>query len=213
MPYSAVITGDLIASRTVTAAGMTRAMDLLYLATTDVETQLGHPLRFTRFRGDGWQVLLERPGTALSTALILHSQLRAHGAALQTRMALGIGAVESHGTTSLADATGDAFATSGHALDHIGKRRMAAAGPNVAPVLMALVGLVEHIAFDWTAAQAEAMALQLRLPNATQDDLAKTLNITRQAVQLRLAAAGKAPIMAAVHAFDTYPFEPDHPDD
>lgn len=212
MPYSAVITGDLIASRSATAADMTRAMDLLYLATTDVETQFGHPLRFTRFRGDGWQVFLGRPGTALQAALILHSQLRAHDA-LQTRMALGIGAIESRGTASLADASGDAFATSGHALDQIGKRRIDVAGPNVTPVLSALVGLVEHIAFDWTAAQAEAMALQLRMPHATQDDLAKTLNITRQAVQLRLAAAGKAPVMAAVKAFDTYPFDIKPPDD
>ncbi|MEY1555757.1 hypothetical protein AB3Y40_09005 [Yoonia sp. R2331] len=203
---SAVITGDLIHSRQASATQVDLAMDTLRDAAAEAEARSNRTLQFTRFRGDGWQIHLDTAGAALGTAVWLHAKLRATGLKIDTRMAVGIGGITSTGTTSLADASGVAFEISGQTLDTIGKRRITIAGTGVTQELSAIFGLVEHIIFDWTANQAEAAALALAYPDKTQEDIATKLGITRQAVQLRLAGAGAAPISAAVDALLRHDF-------
>ncbi len=150
--------------------------------------------KFTRFRGDGWQIMVTSPQYSLKYAVHLFAALRATNLNLDTRMSIGIGSVRSTGTNTLADADGDAFVLSGGNLDQIGKRRLTVARAPSGPFPGSYFAMLEDIMFGWTTAQAQAIALALRSPNTTQDDIAKTLGITRQAVQLRLAGAHHATI-------------------
>ncbi len=204
---SAVITGDLIASRKADPAQIKRSMDALQGAAAALKLLCGHDLRFTRYRGDGWQVYLNSPSQALTAALLMHATLRANETAIDSRFAIGIGPVTALGSTSLSDASGPAFEASGTALDTIGKSRLRIAGQGVTPALTAITALCEHIAYGWTAPQAQAIKLWLMAPSATQDDIAAQLGISRQAVQLRLAGAGKSAMVSAIAALKAHPFD------
>ena len=120
---AAVLTGDLIGSTKVEPAALERAIDLLAETAREL-TGWAPPSpdpRFTRYRGDGWQMVVAEPGLALRAVLMLSASLRAADLGLATRAAIGIGAVESLGTASLADARGVAFEASGRGLDHMAR--------------------------------------------------------------------------------------------
>ncbi|WP_425050217.1 hypothetical protein [Psychromarinibacter sp. S121] len=206
-PLSAVLTGDLVASRKASRAQAERAMAALSEAARDFGTSRKMDLRFTRFRGDGWQVYLSDPTYALDAALYLITRLRGEATEVETRLSAGIGPVVTTGTNDLSDADGDAFYISGDHLEIIGKRqRMVVAGKGIGPFQAAVFELVDHISAGWSPAQAEAVAMAMTERYATQDDIAEVLGITRQAVQSRLAAAGYAFLHDALHAFRTYDF-------
>lgn len=193
---AAILTGDLVDSTEAAPGVLERAMAELAGAAEGIA---GWPdaadTRFTRFRGDGWQLRVRDPARGLRAALVLTARLRAADLDLATRVAIGIGAVESPGTDSLADAHGPAFEASGHALDAIGRgRRLAIAGAGVAALHRAIVDLLDERTGRWTMQQAEAAALYLHPGDPTLADLAPGLGISTQAVNYRVTGAG-APSM------------------
>ncbi|EAR51689.1 hypothetical protein OG2516_03855 [Oceanicola granulosus HTCC2516] len=202
---AAVLTGDLVASRAADAASTDAAMARLAEAADAFGREVGHDLRFTRFRGDGWQVLVPDAALALDATLAMLAGLA--GAELATRIAIGIGAVDHPGSRDLADAAGSAFVASGDALESLPRRnRLAIAGDDVAPWQAGALDLIEHIATGWSAAQAEAAAYVLRPNPLTQDEIAARLGITRQAVQSRLAAAGAGHFERILAAFRAHAY-------
>lgn len=207
MKISAVISGDLIRSRQANETQITSAFDTLSRTATALQDITGNPLKFTRFRGDGWQVHLSNPGAALTCCLIFHAHLRAAGLKIDSRIAVGIGPITSTGSTTLSDAAGFAFIASGKALDKIGKRLIVVDGQNIGPDQQALFHLAEHIIFGWTANQAEAAAIALKNKDFRQEDIANQLGITRQAVQMRLASAGLSALESACNAFQQHDFD------
>jgi hypothetical protein len=187
---AAVLTGDLIGSTRVEPPVLERAMATLAAAAGAMEAWPGGAGRFTRYRGDGWQMHVAAPGLALRCALTLTAALRAADLGLATRAAIGIGAVGSLGSESLADARGPAFEASGHALDAMGRGRRLAVAGDVSPLHGAVVDLLDERSGRWTASQAEATALYIAPDDPTLADLAARLGITAQAVNYRLAGAG-----------------------
>lgn len=202
MPLHAVLTGDLIKSRAAAADDVDRAMATLAATAALIDRMYDTATRFTRFRGDGWQIVLHQPMHCLAVAIQLFAALRATNLRLDTRMSIGIGSVTSLGSSDLSDADGPAFHISGDHLSRMGKRRIVVAGDPTDRVHDAVFGLVEAIMFGWTAAQADAVAHALSDRNMTHDDIAKTLGITRQAVQSRLASAQYAAVETAVAAYE-----------
>ncbi|SLN54004.1 hypothetical protein [Roseisalinus antarcticus] len=203
----AVLTGDLIASRTAGTAAVEAAMGALQSCARDLGDELGADLRFTRFRGDGWQLHLTDTSRVLDVMLALVAGLRVAETGLGTRIAAGLGPVETLGTADLSDATGEAFFVSGDLLERIGvRRRLAIGGAGIGPWQVAVVDLLDHIAFGWSAAQAEAVALAATPARPTQDEISGRLGITRQAVQARLAAAGEAHLQTALRSFRAHDY-------
>ena len=204
---SAVLTGDLVASRKATHAQAEHAMATLSQAATAFGGEWTMDLRFTRFRGDGWQIHLADPSLGLDAALYMIARLRSADVAVETRLSVGVGAVTTTGTTDLADADGPAFHISGDHLEQIGKRRrMIVAGAGIGPFQAAVFDLIDFISAGWSQAQAEAVAMAMSDRYPTQDYIAAKLGVTRQAVQSRLASAGYAYLQEALHAFRTYDF-------
>jgi hypothetical protein len=201
----AVLTGDLIGSTRAEPAALERAIDLL--ADTARELTGWEPPspdpRFTRFRGDGWQMVVAEPGLALRAVLLLTAALRAADHGLATRAAIGIGRVDSLGTADLSDAHGAAFETSGHALDRMPRtRRLTIDGEGVTTLHRIVVDLLDERSSRWSREQAEAMALHLAPDNPTLTDIAPRLGITPQAVNYRLAGAGGTAIRHALRDWE-----------
>lgn len=203
----AVLTGDLIKSRQASTSAIDETFDILNGAATAFGTAWDIDLHFTRYRGDGWQIVLTKPGLLLDAALYFIARLRAGKTGIATRIAIGVGAVENLGTRDLADATGPAFFVSGDLLAQMARNRMVSlAGQGVTPAHNAILDLAEFIANGWTGTQAEVVALQLegRLPR--HEDIATELNVTRQAIQSRLAGAGLSYFDNALYALRNHTF-------
>lgn len=203
----AVLTGDIIKSRGADSATIDAAFDALRNAAADFGNEWGTDLRFTRYRGDGWQVVLPQAGLVLDAILFLVARLRAKVPAIKTRISAGIGAVASIGTADLSDATGPAFFISGDHIETMSrKRKLAIAGSGIGAAQVAIIDLAEFISAGWTAAQAEAVALSLQKQFANHESIADALCITRQAVQSRLASAGLSYFDTALYAMRNHDF-------
>jgi hypothetical protein len=201
----AVLTGDLVKSREAGSEAMENAIRILSATAHDLSEMTDADTRFTRFRGDGWQLVLRSAGWALRACLLIMADLRASGIGVDTRISAGLGRYDSLGTTNLSDATGPAFFVSGHHLDLAPKRRrllVAGGREQDQPWQTAIFDLIEHQVSGWTPPQAKAVAMALRDGQMTQADIADDLGITRQAVQIRLAGAGYAALENALRAFE-----------
>ena len=196
----AVITGDLIAS--------TRHADRAEAAMSALQSAADPTLRFTRFRGDGWQVLLPSAGAALRSAFYFSAALAAADTGLRSRLAIGIGSVTRQGSHDLSDAAGTAFERSGRALDLVtltgpGNWHIAA-GSHLPEWCAALIPLAEQQASQWTRGQAEVAAAWLSNPDGTQEMQASRLNLSRQAWKSRFSGSGLAAWAAALQAWQNW---------
>ena len=196
----AVLTGDLVGSRAAGDVNIAAAMEQL----SRTAHKLDQNARFSRFRGDGWQMVLHEPNRALFATLLLLADLRASRLSIETRISVGIDGVQSFGTANLSDASGDAFLRSGHGLDTLPRQKRLAitqCNPVLALWASAVFDYIEWQSRGWTVAQAEAIATALRHPNETQKKLSVRLAITRQAMQSRLTSAGWPSVQTALAAF------------
>lgn len=208
-----VLTGDLIASTKADSPAVDRAMQALSQAARTLGDWAGHDTRFTRFRGDGWQLYLAKPGLILRATLFLTAYLRAAEVGLATRISIAIAPNNRLGDSGLSGASGLAFEKSGHGLDLMRRSEsiafddadtlvfgapMTPLGPWQGAVLV----LAHWQASHWSREQAEAVVLALAPVAPTQDQIAQTLGITRQAVQARLKGAGLAALQSALFAFE-----------
>lgn len=146
--------------------------------------------RFSRFRGDGWQLYLSEPGRCLHSCLFIMARLAAAPEALGTRISVGIGTVLVLGETSLETSLGEAFTLSGRGLDDMGKgQRLTVDGEGVGDFQKLAFAFAEDIAARWTLPQAEAMAHLLSPHMPSRSAIAERLGITRPAVDQRVAGA------------------------
>ena len=203
----AVLTGDLIKSRQASSAAVETTLDTLGQAAATFGTSWDIDTRFTRYRGDGWQIVLTNPGLMLDAALYLIARLRAGQAGIATRISIGTGPVETLGSRDLSDATGPAFFISGDQLDNMARNRMLALGGHgIGPAQVAIIDLAEYAATGWTPTQAEAMALHLEGRLQRHEDIAARLGVTRQAIQSRLSGAGLPYFDNALYAMRNHDF-------
>lgn len=207
---AAVLTGRLTGAADGSDAAET-AMISLAAAAGAIADWTGEETRFTRFRGDGWQIYLDDPSLSLDATLYLRSQIIAARSGLGLRIGVGYGRVERMGPRDLSDAAGSAFVRSGQALDRMARSRvLALAGPDIVrPWHWALFDLTLWHADRWSAEQAEAVAMALDSLHGPrplrQEDMADRLGVTRQAVQARLRSAGwpaLQTVLGAMHGHD-----------
>lgn len=191
--HVAIITGDLVGSTRHPSDQVDVAMQAIQSAAAEIATwqNPAKDTRFTRFRGDGWQICLAEPRLSLRAAVIIQGRLVALG--MESRISIGIGPADSLGTADLSDAAGRAFELSGHGLDQMGDIWRLAIDKNRIPLEDHLIAdLLGERMGRWTAAQAEAAALQLASPFRIRSlaDIGKQLNISAQAVNDRVRGAG-----------------------
>lgn len=196
-----ILTGDLIASSRQSADRLGADLAALEDMARQQATWHGALLRFSRHRGDGWQVALACPSLALRSALSFAAVLRARGSS--SYMALATGVIGTALPDDLNTASGPVFTASGHLLDEIKQARgprIALADPGPAAAAFALA---DHIAQGWTEAQAETL-LPMLAPNGTPSftALAQAMGKSRQAVTKALDGAGYDAIRRALLAYE-----------
>lgn len=201
MPQIAVLTGDIVTSSDLPAKDLDLAMEALDRATNCFsDWHAGsHPIitAFARRGGDGWQTILDTPDLALRAALFLRAKLMGKGP-FQTRIAIatGEGALTDKAMKDPNYGHGPAFTQSGRLLEKL--PRNALMQHDDGGLLSAAVLLADHISREWTQAQAATMALALAPTRKTQQDIARHLGISRQAVAQSLKSAGYTAISAAL---------------
>ncbi|MCA0272764.1 MAG: hypothetical protein LCH69_11965 [Proteobacteria bacterium] len=192
----AVLTGDLIASTQASPEAVDRAMAVLAAAADEIagwrlteNTKVGDT-HFTRFRGDGWQIIVSLARFGLKAALLMYARLAADPGLPLTRVAVGISTIDRISGPDLSDAYGAAFAVSGRALGEMERgERLRADGHGVTPRDAALIALLNDRISDWSAEQAEAIAHVIAPDAPTQAAIAGRLGISPQALSYRLTGA------------------------
>ena len=199
-----VLTGDLVESSKLEPETLDAAMDVIGRAMQEISgwrTDPGFRAGFGRRGGDGWQMVFNDPTLALRATLYVLAALRAHVAAVETRIAVatGEGLLPDNDDPNLAH--GPAFTASGRALEGMDRhaRLIHASGG----AMGAAFRLADEIAQSWTQAQARAVVLVLP-PNAgTRHDAAEHLGITRSAVNQALWSAGYRALSDAIDLLET----------
>lgn len=202
---NAVLTGDLVGSTSHPGNVVEAAMQAIRAAAAAIATwhDPARDTRFTRFRGDGWQIVLADPRLSLRAAVTVQGRLIALG--LESRISIGIGPADSLGTADLSDAAGEAFERSGRGLDQMqDSARLAIDGTPVLEEDRMIADLLGERMGRWTAAQAEAAAMQLAFPDRTPtlQDIGKTLGISPQAVNDRVRGAGCQAIASVLRRWE-----------
>lgn len=201
--HSAILTGDLIGSTQVAPTLTDEAMILLAKAAQDIGIWLQGDAKFTRFRGDGWQVLISRPELALRAALYLVARLRAGKIPLATRVAIGIGRIDNTGSGDLSDASGPAFVHSGRALDNMPKNKVLdIEGDGITILHSGFVNLISASIRRWTPEQAEAISYYLHPDTPTLEDIAARIGISFQAVSYRIRGANGHDLRQALRSWE-----------
>jgi hypothetical protein len=202
----AVLTGDLVGSTRANAASVDSAFVCLKQTAEDIAGWTGEPTHFTRYRGDGWQMVIKRPEMALRAALFIHVSNNMDDRAMPSRISIGLGQAEHLGTQDLSDARGSAFVHSGQGLDNMARaQRLCVAGEGITPLHIAIVELIDERSRKWSREQSEAMQQALEPTNYSLEFMAIPLNITPQAVAYRLQAAGANAIRSALEKWETTP--------
>lgn len=203
-PIAAVLTGDLIGSTDPGPDRIERSMEVLATQAALLNAAIGSETRFTRFRGDGWQILLRQPNNFLWVTVYMSAVLRADPDCLPSRIAIGLGSVDRLGQTGLSAANGTAFINSGRVLDTMTGvgQRLGLAGDGSDEIQRSTLAFIDDRIAGWSREQAEVVALRLRPQSRlTLSKMAAELQITRQAVSARLKAAGWDLIDGACAAF------------
>jgi hypothetical protein len=211
----AVLTGDIVGSRRLSAEGLQRTRSLLADGAARFRRRQPRALCGVPevFRGDAWQLLLREPRWALRLALLVQALLLA-GNDVRTRISIGIGGVEVINRRRISVSTGEAFMLSGHALDHItGYFDLTGALPDRAAPLSgwfpAMLHLCSGLVRPWTRRQAEIVSLALLSANPTHESIAASLRprVSKQSVTESLAAARWRPLLDAMRVCEETDWE------
>ena len=206
----AVLTGDIVSSRQLSAGRLGRARGLIAEGAARFRRRQPRALCGMPevFRGDAWQLLLREPRWALRVALLMRALLLA-GSDVRTRVSIGIGAVDVIDRRRISLSTGEAFTLSGHALDHItGYFDLTGALPERAAPLAgwfpAMLHLCSGLVRPWTRRQAEIVSCALLSANPTHESIAGTLRprVSKQSVTESLAAARWRPLLEGIRVFE-----------
>ncbi|MBS0573834.1 MAG: MarR family transcriptional regulator [Proteobacteria bacterium] len=196
----AVLTGDLVNSAGLGPEGIARAFRALAACAQDQAGWMGAPLHFSRHRGDGWQVVLARPGLALRSGLAFRAALRALGEEFDSYVSIAEGPAPAAIAPDLNRQTEGVFTLSGRGLDEMKSGRPglrmahAAGGPLGAAAILA-----DRLAQGWTPAQAQAILPALDPGHdLTHAAIARSLGKSRQAVTKSLHSAGHEALAQAL---------------
>lgn len=177
-----VITGDLVNSTNIAAEWRQTIVDALNLCVKEFLPLT--PIKLDMYRGDSFQVVVDRPDHVLALAIALRAKLKTKTPKKQkmwdARLSIGIGEVsfESH---SIVTSDGEAFMLSGRSFDNIGKKRLtiSTTWSDFDKDIELVTRFADDIITSWTAKQARVVYQSILFPKL-QKDLAEDLGMTRQ---------------------------------
>lgn len=212
----AVLTGDLVKSSRLSEDRLSAARRAL-LAAVDEIKRWGKGLVRSKpdfFRGDAWQTVLADPRWSLRAALFLRARLKSREG-VDTRVAIGIGRVQTVSPTRASLSSGEAFRLSGESLDQLaGKTHLAIAlagtiAGDSGRWLPVVFSFCDAIASQWKPGQSEIVACALLPDHLTYEQIAASLTtpVSKQAVAKSLAGAKWGAVKLALDEFERTDWE------
>lgn len=160
------------------------------------------------FQGDAWQLLLRQPALALRASLFLRAVLQAESPA-QTRISIGLGAVDDLSANGLGSSTGEAFTLSGRGLREMKNRQwLALQLPDrmgrLCPWVRLTAAFCDVLAGDHTQRQADVLCHALHPAGLTHEQIRSQLhrNVSRQTVTKSLQSLHWAVLRDALETFE-----------
>ena len=180
-----IITGDIIDS---TSIPIEHRKDLLTaISVISEELQVFSPLKCEIYRGDSFQIVVNRPEMAMLIAILLRAGLKSRipkGSKQNwdARIAVGIGEMEFI-SDSILVSDGEAFRLSGREFDELGKRNLAirTRWDDANEELKISTAFADDIITNWTSSQSLVIYMSLAY-QMTQKEIAKELGISRSYV-------------------------------
>lgn len=206
----AILTGDVVGSSRLTGPSRRALHRVLKQIGTAVRRTFRDacPLPLDIYRGDGWQLLVVSPATALRIALYVRARLRVlmDEPGADTRVSIGIGKIAFIPGEEVSQGDGPAYRLSGQGLDDMPRQaRLGVRSDDDAPraLLDALLVTTDALTRRWTASQARAVLGAIT--GKTQETIAakwKPDPITQQAVAQHLDRAQWFAVERALSAFE-----------
>lgn len=193
MKIVSVITGDIIGSTLGNDSQRRKMLDVVEGSLDEIQNELVFRMQLEFFRGDAFQILIEKPEKALLVAVLLRAALSDNTPKdnlymWDARMAIGVGGVK-YRTDSLAKSNGDAFVYSGRTLDEMGNERLAIKTHWV-PMndeFAVSTPFADDLISQWTRVQANVIYDYL-LYDVTQGQIARKKGMSPQNVSKVLKA-------------------------
>jgi hypothetical protein len=177
-----IITGDIIKSRTINQQDVW--LNQLKNALNKVALT---PEFFEIYRGDSFQLELKDYSKSFETAVYIKSCIKTIKG-LDVRLSIGIGGKSYHGNT-VSESSGEAFIYSGTTFDSLKKTKQNLKIKTANEQLNKELNLYFRLALiamdNWTTNSAEIVKLTLEHPNKIQEELAKLIGISQDAVSKR----------------------------
>ncbi len=193
----AVLTGDIVKSTTLSRAERDALFAALKHGAEAVASLQNRDPAFERFSGDSWQMLVQ-PRFALRACLMMRAYIRQESKAFETRISVGVGAIEPLSAEGLGASDGPAFQASGRGLEALkGAQYFTINTPDL-PIFI----LADEISKGWTQAQARILCKSLTRPHPTQDSLASYLGVSRMTVRGHQIAAGEPALLAVLDGLE-----------
>lgn len=182
---TSIITGDIINSRKV------KQPEKWLKTLKEVFNAVGKETKtWEIFKGDYFQLEVNNIEDALFIALKLKAVIK-NIKPLDVRMAIGIGE-KTYNAPRISEANGEAFIHSGELFENLKKNTLAIKSPwpDFDDEMNLHIDLASLTMNNWTVNSAQIMALSFNMPNATQTELAKKLEISQGRVSERQKRAG-----------------------
>ncbi len=177
---TSVITGDIIDSRKQKSKDWVE--DLKKILSTFGET----PSQWEVYRGDEFQIEIQNPEEALLTAILIKAHLRA--IKLDARMSIGFGD-KTHNAGKISESYGSAFINSGELFETLKKQKVTLAMRTGDAIIDEKMNLMIQLALTfmdkWLAQSAEFVAVAIKNPTLSQEELGQKLGINQAAVSRR----------------------------
>lgn len=192
MNLAAIITGDMVASKTLSTIERDR---FIYTVSTLEKFLDAHSCTSVEiFRGDSFQLKIPNPFNALKAAVIIRALFRSQrhpksNSQWDCRISLGIGKTEfEKSTLGLSD--GEAYRLSGYGLDEMKRERLTISTPwhEINEDMAVITPFADDIISHWTVKQSEVMLVKLQ-NNLSNSEIAMRQHVSRQAVDKLVKAA------------------------
>lgn len=206
MEIKAVITGDIVRSEQIAID----KRDLLLKVLRDIvrDVQEKSPMGMEMFRGDSFQIVLERPEASMEVATMIRAGLKSNSPTDENevwdaRLSIGIGTIN-YQSDSIVTSDGEAFKLSGRGLDAMGKSRLAVktCWEDVNEVLDVLMAFVDDLITGWSVNQANAVYHSVAL-GLSQTDIATQFEKSQQNVSKTLNSSKEWLLKLALNRFET----------
>jgi len=177
-----VITGDLVNSANIAARWRQTIVDALNTCVKNFDSIT--PIKIEMYRGDSFQVVVDKAEQTLAVAIALRAMLRAStpndSEVWDARVSVGIGEI-SFESNSILTSDGEAFQLSGRALDSMSKKRLSVTTPwsEFNDAIELNTRFADELVSNWTVKQARVVYHSILFPKS-QKARADELGMTRQ---------------------------------